>query len=195
MKLSEPGRSLVLLLVTTGLRIGELLALRWRNVDLEARVLHVRETVYEGHFDTPKTQRSIRSVPLGNAALTVLRARLPKEANPDPLVFATRGGNPLDRRNLLRRDLQPACRALGLPPTSWHTLRHSNATFLDAVGAPLGTVQALLGHSTPEITRSIYVHAVPEDQRQAVENLGRLLFGPKWTQIQGEPKSGNTLIQ
>jgi len=110
-------------------------------------------------------------------------------------VFATRDGKPLDRRNLLRRDLQPVCKALGLPPTSWHTLRHSNATFLDAVGAPLGTVQALLGHATPEITRSVYLHAVPEDQRRAVEKLEELLFGPKWTQIQEGQESGSKLIQ
>ena len=49
----------------TGLRIGELLALRWRGVNLELGVLRVTETVYDGHFDTPKTQRSQRSVPLG----------------------------------------------------------------------------------------------------------------------------------
>jgi integrase len=54
----EPGRSIMLLLVLTGLRIGELLALRWSWVDLKARLLRVAETVYDGHFDRPKTKRS-----------------------------------------------------------------------------------------------------------------------------------------
>ena len=125
----------------------------------------------------------------------MLKTRRRRDAHPDALVFATRDGKPLNRRNLLRRDLQPACKALGLPQTSWHTLRHSNATFLDAVGALLGTVQALLGHATPEITRSVYLHAVPEDQRRALENLGKLLFGHQGTQIQEGQKSGSTLIQ
>jgi integrase len=59
-----------------------------------------------------------------------------------------------------------------------------HATLLDAAGAPLGTVQALLGHSSPEVTRQIYLHAIPAEQRQAVERVEKLLVGPKWTQIE-----------
>lgn len=55
---------------------------------------------------------------------------------------------------------------------------------LDCVDTPLGTMQSLLGHSTPEITREIHLHAVPEEQRRAVESVERLVFGPKWTQVQ-----------
>jgi integrase len=55
---------------------------------------------------------------------------------------------------------------------------------LDGVGTPIGTMQSLLGHSTPEITREIYLHAIPEEQRRAVESVEKLLFGPKWTQVQ-----------
>jgi integrase len=55
---------------------------------------------------------------------------------------------------------------------------------LDGVGTPIGTMQSLLGHSTPEITREIYLHAIPEEQRRAVESVERLVFGPKWTQVQ-----------
>ena len=62
-------------------------------------------------------------------------------------------------------------------------LRHCYATLLDAVGAPLGTVQALLGHASPEVTRQIYLHAIPEEQRRAVEKVEKLLIGPKWTQV------------
>lgn len=169
--------------------------MRWRNVDLEARVLRVRETVYDGRFDTPKSRRSFRAVPFGETAAAVLQARVLGEPNPAAMVFASHDGKPHDRRNLLRRYLHHACRALKLPRISWHSLRHSNATFLDAVGAPLGTVQAMLGHATPEITRSVYLHAAPEDQRRAVENLEKLLLGPQWTQVQEGPKSGSMLIK
>ena len=54
---------------------------------------------------------------------------------------------------------------------------------LDGVGTPVGTMQSLLGHSAPEITREIYLHAIPEEQRRAVESVERLVFGPKWTQV------------
>ena len=118
----------------------------------------------------------------------------PQESNSDTLVFSTRSGSPLDRRNLLRRHLQPACEAAGLPVITWHSLRHSHATLLDATGAPLGTVQSLLGHATPEVTREIYLHAIPEDQRRAVENVEKLLFGPKWTQVAEDRENGMRTI-
>ncbi len=177
--LPEPSKSAATLLVLTGLRIGELLALRWKNVDLDAKVLHIKETVYEGHFDSPKTRRSVRSIPVGSESISILSALRKKPSEPDRLVFSTCSGEPLCRRNLLHRHLQPSCEELGLPKITWHALRHCHATLLDAVGAPLGTVQALLGHASSEITRQIYLHAIPAEQRRAVEGVEKLLIGPK----------------
>ena len=77
----------------------------------------------------------------------------------------------------------------------WHWLRHANATLLDAVGTPLGTVQSLLGHSSSEITREIYLHSIPSDARVAVQKVEDLLIGPKWTQVVQIPKTGSALIQ
>ena len=182
--LDEPTRSITLLLVLTGLRVGELLALRWGSIDLNARVLRVCETVYDGHFDQPKTKRSARTIPIGTETAEIPAALRPAAVDPKALVFGTREGWPLERWNLLRKHLKPAAKKLGLPGVTWHLLRHSHATMLDSVGTPLGTMQSLLGHSTPEITREIYLHAIPEEQRRAVESVERLVFGPKWTQVQ-----------
>ena len=77
----------------------------------------------------------------------------------------------------------------------WHTLRHSYATLLDSVGAPLGTVQAFLGHSSLEVTREVYLHALPANAKNVVEKMDELLIGPKRTQIVEIPKSGSMLIQ
>jgi integrase len=181
--LDEPTRSIMLLLVLTGLRVGELLALRWGNIDVKARMLRVCETVYEGHFDKPKTKRSVRTIPIGKETAEILERVRPALADPTALVFATREGLPLDRRNLLRKHVKPAAKKLGLIGVTWHLLRHSYATMLDGVGTPVGTMQSLLGHSAPEITREIYLHAIPEEQRRAVESVERLVFGPKWTQV------------
>ena len=193
--LNEPTRSIALLLVLTGLRVGELLALRWGNIDLNARLLRVCETVYDGHFDQPKTKRSARTIPIGTETVTILAALRPATTDPKALIFATGKGTPLERWNLLRKHLKPAAKKLGLSGVTWHLLRHSHATMLDSVGTPIGTMQSLLGHSTPEITRQIYLHAIPEEQRRAVESVERLVFGPKWTQVlppaQAEPASVN----
>ena len=179
--LDEPARSLALLLALTGLRVGELLALRWGNVDVKAQVLRVSETVYEGHFDKPKTKRSARIVPFGTQTAEIFAALRPEGVDPSTLVFASKEGTPLDRRNLLKRYVKPAAKKLRLH-VNWHLLRHSYATMLDGVGTPLGTIQSLLGHAAPEITREYYLHAIPAEQRRAVESVERLVLGLNWTQ-------------
>lgn len=190
--LPQPSRSIAGLLVFTGMRVGEVLALRWRDGDLESGKIRIRQTVYEGHFDEPKTKRSNRTIPLGPKGLAILSNLKPEALNPDGLIFATRTGKPLSRRNLMRRQLTPTCQKIGLEGVNWHWLRHANATLLDSVGTPLSTPQALLGHSSPEITREIYLHAIPADAKTAVEKIERLveeskpeseLIGPNRTQV------------
>ena len=110
--LPEPSRSLAHLLVFTGLRIGELLALRWQDVDLERRGLRLTQSVYDVHFDEPKSQRSKRSIPLGARSIEILAARKPAGVNPDALVFSTRYGDTLgsaqSRQSTAQADLQKA---------------------------------------------------------------------------------------
>jgi integrase len=178
-ELHEPQRTFMLLLVLTGLRVGELLALRWGCVDLNDRQLRIVETVYDGHFDTPKTKRGMRKIPIGPTTVELFSALRPAIVDSRDLIFAKRDGSPLDRWNLLRKHLKPAAKKLGLFGVTWHLLRHSHATMLDGLGTPIGTMQSLLGHSAPEITREIYLHAIPEEQRRAVESVERLLIGPK----------------
>src|ERR1700674_127994 len=84
---------------------------------------------------------------------------------------------------------EPAAKKLGLHGVTCHLLRHSHASMLDVVGNPIGTMQSLLGHSAPEITREIYLHTIPEEQRRAVESVERLVFGPKWTQVQAPTRT------
>ena len=108
--LPEPSRSLAQLLVLTGMRIGKLLELRWRNVDLKQNVIRVTQTVYEGHFDEPKSQRSRRSIPLGVKSIEILSARKGALLNPEVLVFSARRGTSFDRHNLLNRQLTPTCK-------------------------------------------------------------------------------------
>ena len=175
--LPEPSCSIAWVSVLTGLRIGEVLALRWRDVDLVNGMLRVRQTVYEGRFDEPKTRRSNRSVPLGAKGIAVLEVRRPGTPNPDALIFPTQNGSPMSRRNLLNRQLAPTAKRLGFQGINWHWLRHANATLHDSLGTPLGTLQALLGHPSAETTREIYIHSVPADARNAVEKVEYLLIG------------------
>ena len=174
---------------------SELLALRWQDVVLQAGLLRVSRTLYEGQFDEPKTRSSIRTVPLSRKGVEILASLRRGAPNPDALVFGTRIGTPLCRRNLRNRQLDPVCAALKIPKIGWHSLRHSNATLLDAVGTPLGTVQSLLGHSSPGITRGTYIHSLPDAAKEAVRRVEDLLIGPNRTQIEEIPETGSPLIQ
>ncbi len=181
--LPEPCRSIVLLLALTGLRIGEMLALRRRNVDLLVGVIRVRETVYEGSFSTPKTRSSRRDIPMSRRVHQLLHA-LCGGAGPDVLLFRSRTGTPLNPKNLANRVLKPACRNLSLPLVTWHSFRHTHATLLAEVGESLKTAQSLLGHSDLETTLNIYAHPIPESQRRAVERVAEILDpnGPKFAE-------------
>ncbi len=176
--LPEPCRTLVLVAVLTGLRVGEILALRWKSFDLLRGTIQVRETVSEGQFGLPKTRSSRRDIPMSEPVLKAFEIHRAREKNtgPEDLVFATRKQTPLNPKNLLRRVIQPACGELKLPVITWHSFRHTHATLLGEAGESLKTAQALLGHSDLETTLNIYTHAIPESQKRAVDKVAGMLF-------------------
>jgi integrase len=189
--LSEPCRTLVVIAVLTGLRIGELLALRWKHVDFIHGAIHVRENVYEGHFGSPKTKSSRRDVPMSRPVSEAFLAQRSVLAgkDPDALIFTCRNRTPLNPKNLLRRVLQPACRKLGLPVIGWHSFRHTHATLLGEVGESLRTAQAILGHSDLRTTLNVYTHAIPESQKRAVDKVACLVF-PNVPKFSADPENG-----
>ena len=112
--LPEPCHTIVLVAVLTGMRIGEILALRWKYLDLLRGSIQIRETVSEGRFGSPKTRSSRRDIPMSDRvrkAFEVQRAQS-RQTGAEDLVFATRKQTPLNPKNLLRRVLRPTCEAL-----------------------------------------------------------------------------------
>ncbi len=186
-ELTEPARTIVFLLVISGVRIGEMLALRWKNLDLKNGVLKIREAVYDGHFGTPKTASSVADLPLGPETLTVLAQHLRRQKSypgPDALVFPNKKGGPLNPKNLLRRALYPAFKKAGLPRISWHGLRHTHATLLASQGESPKLIQSQLRHSSVQLALQLYTHQLPGSQREAVQRLERNLIGLKRTQVE-----------
>ena len=176
LSLSEPARSPALVVALTGLRRGEVFGLRWRWVDFERRLLHIRERIYEGVYDTPKGRP--QSIPMSDLVYSVLRTRHTSSAytTPDGLVFCREDGRPLNPRTLLKEHIYPTCEHLGLPRVGWHELRHTFSTHLDRSGASPKTMQSLLRHSKVETTLNVYTHAGLEEQRKAVAKLEQVLF-------------------
>ena len=194
--LPEPSRSLAWLLVLTGLRIGELLALRWRNIDLEKARIEGDckvSTMVTSMF--PRLQAASVRFHWGRRLSRFLRRASRAATNPEALVFEPAYGNPVRPAQSHQSAAQAILQEAGIVGVTWHWLRHANATLLDAVGTPLGTVQALLGHSSPEITREVYLHSIPADARAAVEKVEDLLNRPKLTQVAISWGNGSPLIQ
>lgn len=159
-ELPEPCASVVTVAVLTGMRIGEILALRWKRIDLLGATLEVAENYSSGQFGPPKTKSSRRVIPISSALRRVLeaqRARRAPETGED-LVFRTVKGTPLNDKNLYNRELD------------------THATLLHANGETLKTAQALLGHSDLETTLNVYTHTVSDSQRKAVERVAGVLF-------------------
>jgi len=193
--LDEPYRTMVSLIAATGLRIGELLGLRWRALDLDIGTLAVRESVFEGQFQSPKTQKAVRTIPLGRhaiATLTAHRQRVSRRASED-LVFGNRKGDPLRESKLLTNVLQPAAEAAGVGRVTWHQFRHIHSSLLNDLKIPVKIAQEQLGHASISTTLNIYTHVVDASHRSAVELVEERLFteldpnGPKLAIV---PKTG-----
>ena len=182
--------ALFALALATGMRQGELLGLRWCDVDLDAGLVQVRRTLanHKGHrwLDIPKTHRSKRPIPVGNLAVAALRAHEARQAeerlaagpewqDKDGLVFTTGKGTSVIAAHLVNRDFKPLLREAGLPDIKFHALRHSTATMLLGENEHTKLVQDLLGHSQSTVTLDIYSHTSAAMLRETAAKLDRLL--------------------
>jgi integrase len=167
--------ALYILALTTGMRQGELLGLRWSDIDWNAGTLAVRRALQWQRgiglaFVEPKTTRSRRKIHLSQTALTALRAQMDRQAFDrhnagsawieNGLVFCDSVGEPLSPTNETKR-FQRAGVAAGVPPIRFHDLRHTAATILLGRGVHVKLVSEMLGHSTIVLTLDTYSHVIP----------------------------------
>ncbi len=176
--------ALYIVAIHTGLRRGELLGLKWADVDLESGTLAVRRSLdVDGTFKTPKNQAAKRTLRLTARALAALKAhklrqnaeRLQAGARwqDHDLVFPNTLGKPMNAGNLYRREFQPLLERAGLAEGGFtiHSLRHTFATTLADKGVHPSTAQKMLGHSDIRMTLVIYTHATDSMQEAATSAL------------------------
>jgi integrase len=181
--------ALFVLALKTGMRRGELLALRWEDVDLDKGMIQVRGTLRRTRegltFGVPKTAASRRQVVLSPSLVAALRrhrARQEKECQGVGdlwlnlgLVFPNTLGRPMEPRDLLANVYRPLLDRAGLPPVTFHALRHTAATLLLSEGEHPKVVQELLGHAQVSITLDRYSHMTPRLMSNAAALMDRLL--------------------
>jgi integrase len=177
--------ALYVLALTTGMREGELLGLRWRDVDVESSALEVRgslQRVPSGFvIAEPKTAKSRRRVSLTSTAVNALRRHRARQAEErlrlgaawqnEDLVFTTETGQPVDATKMLRNSFTPLLKRAGLPAMRFHDLRHTAATLLLGRGIHPKIVSEMLGHTQTSITLDLYSHVTPTMQREATEAM------------------------
>jgi integrase len=193
--ISEPYASMVFVAVLTGLRVSELAALKWGDVDATNNKITIDERYCRGDWGEPKSDASNATVPvnrevierilkLKGMAVTVnwggqgakKTVKAVRSSGPNDLVFqGLRFGRPMRDNNILSRHIKPAARKLGLDFVNWQVLRRSFGTWLKIAGADVKDTQALMRHSRVSTTMDIYVQDVPESQRSAVNKLSALV--------------------
>ena len=189
------GKALYPLVVTalySGMRRGELLALRWSNVDLDAKVIRVRESLEETEaggrrFKAPKTKAGRRDITLPDIIVATLRdhrrqqlelrvalglGKLPEDA----LVFPSLAGGP-PSPNAVTKDWAAHAARLGVPDVTFHALRHTHASQLIDEGVDIVTISKRLGHAKPNVTLGVYAHLFRTSDDKAAAAINRALEG------------------
>lgn len=183
--------AVVVVALTTGMRMGEILGLTWRALDLDAGAVRVQASLQQTTgglvLVEPKTARSRRQIEIESRVVAALRrhraVQLQERLGAGPVwserdfVFTTPIGGPIDGRELLRAWFRPLLARAGLPPIRFHDLRHSYASIALARGLHPKVVQEAMGHSTIAVTMDLYSHVVPSLQRDAAREMGAALFG------------------
>lgn len=181
--------ALYVLALNTGMRQGELLALKWGDVDLERGVLRVRRTLTHADktfvLGEPKTKSSRRTIRLTTGAVEALRGHLSRQLQeieeigslyqPGGLIFATESGTIINPSNLRNRSFKSLLKRAGLRSIRFHDLRHTCATLLLSRNVNPKVVSEMLGHSSISVTLDIYSHLLPDMQEKAAKALEEAL--------------------
>ena len=186
--------TLFLVAVLTGAREGEILGLKWDDLDWENKQLNIQRTFNNGRFFSPKTKESKRKIDLSPLVLRELKVwRLACPKNELDLVFPNKQGKPMNNRNMVQRHFQPALRAEGLPIIRFHDLRHTYASLLIAQGENIKYIQSQLGHSSPTVTLNVYAHLMKPTNQEAVCRLENTVFGEDGSKMVAQTKKGSRL--
>ena len=168
----------------TGMRRGEVLGLRWSDIDLDTATLSIRRSVsctgYQVHTTPTKTRTSRRAIDLDQRTMDVLREWRHQQLSElaavaaDGTVFTRTDGEPV-HPHALSQTVSRLQRSAGVPTIRLHDLRHTHATLMLKHGIPLKVVSERLGHSTPAFTMAVYQHVLPGMQRDAANTFARLI--------------------
>jgi integrase len=186
-------RTLFLTAIMTGARQGEILGLKWSDVDFPKKQVHIRRTFNHGRFFTPKTSGSERSIDLSPLVLRELAGwKLKSGGKDDDLVFANEAGEPLNYSNMVQRYFLKGLKAAEIPRVRFHDLRHTYASLLLSQGENIKYIQNQLGHSSPMVTLNVYSHLLKDSNPEAACRLENSIFQTTGHNLVTNKEKGST---
>jgi integrase len=169
--LPEPLNIMVLVDSAYGLRVSELLALKWEDIDVEAKTLSIVRKFTRGQIGETKTAASEAPLPLATPILDALIKWRPKTSESEWVFPSPSTGGPRSASMLLQKGIKPVAAGLGLGDVGFHSLRHACRSWLTSMGVDLGTTKGLMRHANISTTMDVYGSALTDDMRQAHEKL------------------------
>jgi len=171
-------RTLFTIAIMSGARQGEVLGLKWSDVDWENSQIHIQRTFNNQAWYAPKSKTSGRRIDLGPSTMAVLRTwRLACPPNDLDLIFPNEAGEPLNHNNMVIRYFNPALKEAGLGKVRFHDLRHTYASLLIEQGENIKYIQTQLGHSSPTVTLNVYAHLMKPTNQEAARRLENAILG------------------
>lgn len=165
-------------LIFTGMRLGEVRALKWSDIDWDNHSIRVQRSIWRGEFQTPKTKKSIRNIGMSPKLAKVLLEHQKKcPSSHYDLVFCSESGEVLDDSNIRKRVFKPALKLAGLGDKRIHDLRHTYASLLIHQGENIQYVKEQLGHESITTTVDRYSHLMPNVHIEASRKLDSTVFG------------------
>ena len=159
----------------SGLRISELLAIEWSDIDAVHNTITVNKQYYKGHLSSTKTYKSTRKVSVPDFIIEKLQELKASQKVSSKIVFCGETGSYINQGKFVAHWFKKAMEAMGLD-YNFHCLRHTYATYLLSNGVPLKFVQEQLGHSTPQTTLNVYNHVMPNVNFEAMNLLKNLQY-------------------
>ncbi|OIP88902.1 MAG: hypothetical protein AUK24_07100 [Syntrophaceae bacterium CG2_30_49_12] len=170
-------KTLFLTAIMTGARQGEILGLKWPDVDFSKKQISIARTFNMGRFFTPKTKGSARRIDLVPTAVKALAEwKLASGGKDGALVFPNEAGEPMNYSNMVQRHYRRALKDAGIPQIRFHDLRHTYASLLLSQGENIKYIQTQLGHSSPTVTLNVYSHLMKSENQEAVCRLENAIF-------------------
>lgn len=182
-------RMIFKLAVMSGARQGEILGLKWQDIDWENNQIHIRRTYNNGRWYDVKTPTSNRRIDIGPLMMAdLLSWRASCEPNADDLVFAAATGQPINHTNMRARYFYPALESAGIRKIRFHDLRHTYASLLIEQGENIKYIQTQLGHSSPTVTLNVYAHLFKQVNQEAARRLENVIFETSGSRMVAETK-------